>query len=145
MDAVSALCDAIKSRLSAGRHPGVILTVYVDEVSSLSDKTLNGATRTLYDSFLSAWVSVTKDQPAFLITLSTNCQLSSMAPSSSMTTSLALPQSLRAIDPSACHHSPFTELVFDMLPSGQYLFAPDQVKLSDVAGVRYMVKFGRPL
>ncbi|KIP08519.1 hypothetical protein PHLGIDRAFT_375218 [Phlebiopsis gigantea 11061_1 CR5-6] len=58
-DAVSTLCDAIKSRISAGGHPRVILTVYVDEVSSLSEKTLEGTSCTLYEIFLSAWVTAT--------------------------------------------------------------------------------------
>lgn len=120
----------------------VVLTVYVDEVSSLLKAIVPSTTRTLYDVFLSAWVNATHDQPAVLVTLSTNFRSASRTPS---LPPVALHPSQQAIVPSTYHHAPFTELVFDMIPTGTFLFGPGQHSLSDVANVGFMVRFGRPL
>lgn len=40
---------------------------------------------------------------------------------------------------------PFTELPFDCLPDGGYIFRPNTMSLADVAAISFMVKFGRPM
>ena len=138
------LCDSIEARLLKGHvRPGhIVLLVYLDEAQSLGNIRGDGWAKSLLDIFISAFVDVSRWfllKKLFLVTLSTNSHVTTLAPPKYLYPSARVvggPSSLRA---------PYTELPFDLLPTGQSFIRPNQFTLEDVTKLSFVVKFGRPL
>ncbi|KAH8109136.1 hypothetical protein DFH11DRAFT_1492957, partial [Phellopilus nigrolimitatus] len=117
------------------------VVIYFDEAHDLTNicvpSNRGSMCRTLYHAFCSAANGILS-KPVFFLFLSTHSSLSQFAPPQWSYPSARTAVSEDTIQP------PFTELPFDC-SQAEPLIRPGQKKLEDVANIRFMSEFGRPL
>jgi hypothetical protein len=116
----------------------VKVVIYFDESHTLSDVSApaNSENKNLYDVLCSA-LDHLKSRPLFVIFLSANSHLATLAPSP------ALARSASAREHSDALQAPITETPFDCAPDLRIL--PRTLSLEDISDVGFMARFGRPL
>lgn len=92
--------------------------------------------KTLYDVLCSA-LDHLKSRPLFIIFLSTNSHLATLAPVAT------LARSARALQHPDALHAPITETPFDRAPD--LYVSPGTLSLEDISDLEFLARFGRPL
>jgi hypothetical protein len=115
----------------------VKLMLYFDEAHVLREKIPDDADKkSLYDVLCSCF-NFFLPSPIFIIYLSTNSNISQLAPQSS------LARSARARENPDALQAPITETPFDCSP--ELPIKPGKLKLEDLYQTEFMAQFGRPL
>lgn len=112
--------------------------MYFDESHTLSDKAAsrNPADKSLMEALCTV-LNCLISCPFFVIFLSTNSHLHSLAPSK------RLARSARAREYWDSMQAPITEVAFDCSPD--LYIKPDMLTLEDTTSPEFMAQFGRPL
>jgi hypothetical protein len=112
--------------------------MYFDESHTLSDKPASNDPndKSLMDVLCTA-VDHLRSKPFFVIFLSTNSHLHSLAPSRRFA------KSARAREHWESLQAPITEVAFDCSP--KLNIDPDILTLEDTSSLEFMAQFGRPL
>jgi hypothetical protein len=108
--------------------------MYFDEAHVLTSREVGD--RSMYHTLCQV-INEWQTQRIFTLFLSTNSRLSHFAP----------PGCLHPSDRVVARdmlQNPFTEMPFDCLPGGKWLFTRGMT-LEDASTIEYVVKFGRPL
>lgn len=140
----AGLLRSIVSRCQTpGRDRRVVLLVYLDEAQVLARCRAPGWSKSLYDTFLSAFVTICgldgASQGIFLVTVSTKIHVAPLPPSPITCASA------RGDYTGSDYLAPYTELPFDLLPSGKHVFTSGEHTVADAAAFEFVVQFGRPL
>jgi hypothetical protein len=116
----------------------VKLMLYFDEAHVLAEKKVPNDPdgKDLYDVLCSCF-NLFPTSPIFVIYLSTNSNISQLAPSG------PLARSARARDNADALQAPITEIPFDC--SSIFPIQSHKLKLEDVCNVEFMAQFGRPM
>jgi len=116
----------------------VKLGLYFDEAHILAEKKVikDPDRKNMYDVMCSCFNSFLSS-PIFVIYLSTNSDISDLAPPGPLT------RSGRARKNAVALQAPVTETPFDFFP--EFLIKPDELGLEDVCEVEFMARFGRPM
>ncbi|KAH8109132.1 hypothetical protein DFH11DRAFT_1731386 [Phellopilus nigrolimitatus] len=140
-DKISALISIISKFAKVNDPSDARVVIYFDEAHDLTniivpDKT-GSVSRTLYHAFCSTANGIL-DTPVFFLFLSTHSSLSKFAPPQWMYPSARVYDGEDTIQP------PFTELPFDCSQDGPVI-RPGEKALRDVATIKFMSAFGRPM
>lgn len=131
MEAFSDTLSSVVDNLT-----GIVnVLLYFDEAHPLTSTKCVGSSSTLYNILLSV-LSDYVSYPLFVLFLSTTSHIADFAPPREAA------KSMRATE-SGAHQAPITETPFDCAPN--ITVEQDTYTRDDVAEVRFMSRFGRPL
>jgi hypothetical protein len=112
--------------------------LYFDEAHVLAERKVirDPDGKNMYDVMCSCFNSFLSS-PIFVVYLSTNSNISDLAPPG------PLARSGRARENADALQAPVTETPFDCFP--EFLIKPGELGLEDVCEVEFMARFGRPM
>jgi hypothetical protein len=141
----TAAFDALSNAIDKCVHPRlpfdsghIKIVMYFDESQRLSEESASSdpEDKSLMDVLCMA-IDHLCSRPFFVIFLSTNSHLYSLAPSGRFA------KSARARQHWGTLQAPITEVPFDCAPKSQ--INPNELKLDDTSSIEFMAQFGRPL
>jgi hypothetical protein len=130
--------DECCKSLEGFRDGEVKLMLYFDEAHVLAEKKVikDPDGKNMYDVMCSCF-NFFLSSPVFVIYLSTNSNISDLAPTGPLAKSARARQNADALQ------APVTETPFDCFP--EFVVKSDALRLEDVCQVEFMARFGRPM